>query len=321
MKIKISTSGGGKPFMRQLPSLKPTWKDCEFFINEDIKECDYWFVYGGISKEEKAICPKDSVVFITNEPSSVKKYSRNFTNQFGAIITCQDNIRHKNKILSQQALPWWVGHKLYKDGRDNYTYEKTYDELKSISTLNKDKLISIIVSDKSFTKGHRSRVKFVKKLTRELGEDMDRFGKGYNEIVDKWDAIAPYKYTIVIENSSYNNYWTEKLADAFLGQSYPVYYGCKNIYDYFPEDSLSLIDIRKSDKAIKKIREIIDNNLYEKSLDNIKKSKDLILDKYQLFPMIYKYTQKYKNKGGKILITLYPEKEPAFRILKKFLKL
>jgi predicted PilT family ATPase len=178
--------------------------------------------------------------------------------------------------------------------RDNYTYEKTYDELKSISTLNKDKLISIIVSDKSFTKGHRSRVKFVKKLKKELGEDIDIFGKGYNEIVDKWEAIAPYKYTIVIENSSYNNYWTEKLADAFLGQSYPVYYGCKNIYDYFPEDSLSLIDIRKSDKAIKKIREIIDNNLYEKSLDNIKKSKDLILDKYQLFPMIYKYTQKYK---------------------------
>jgi hypothetical protein len=176
MKIKISTSGGGRPFMRQLPNLKPIWKDCEFFINEDIEKCDYWFVYGGISKKESVNCPKDSVVFITNEPASIKKYSKKFTDQFGAIITCQGNIKHKNKILSQQALPWWVGHKLSND-RDRVTiYDKTYDELKNINLVKKERLVSIIVSDKSFTKGHKERMKFLKKLKSEFGEQIDIYG-------------------------------------------------------------------------------------------------------------------------------------------------
>lgn len=318
LKIKISTASTGKPFMRQLPSIMPIWDNCEFFINEDIPECDFWVVYGGLEKEESVLVPKENTIFITNEPPSVKKYHKNFINQFESIITCHE-IKHKNVIHTQQSLPWWIGHKI---GTSTETYSKTYDELKSIKKTYKTKTISLIASNKTFTKGHKKRYKFLKILEKTLGKEIDIYGIGFNPINDKWDAIAPYKYHIVIENSSYNDYFTEKLSDSFLGLSYPIYYGCPNIYDYFSKDSLSLININKPDEAVKIIRQIIENNQYEKSLKDLEISKDLILDKYQLFPALCNYVNKNIKNEEKISITLKPEKKDSFKkIIKKIIKI
>ena len=53
------------------------------------------------------------------------------------------------------------------------------------------------------------------------------------------EAIADY---IALENSSHAHYWSEKLADTYLGWSFPFYWGCPNTSDYFPEQSLCQID-------------------------------------------------------------------------------
>lgn len=319
LKIKISTAGGGKPFLKQLKSFNTVWGNCEFFINEEIDECDLWVVYGGLEKEEKVLCSNNGTLFITTEPPSVKKYSKKFTDQFDVIMTCEGSIKHPNIIYSQQALPWWVGHKM--DTGDG-TLHKTYDELKSIDTPRKEKLASIIVSNKTFTKGHKERYAFLNKLKQELGNDIDIFGVGHQQINDKWDAIAPYKYHIVIENSSYNDYWTEKLSDAFLGQSYPIYYGCHNIYKYFDKSSLSLIDINTASDATEKIKNVIHSNIYEESITAIAQAKDLILDKYQLFSMLSEYANKNISNEPKIATVLKPESKENFlkKIKNKILK-
>lgn len=318
--IKISTPIGGKPFIKQLPSLNPIWGNCKFFINEKIPECDLWVVHDGIMEKESVLCPKNGTLFISAEPPSVKKYQTKFLKQFAAVLTCQKNVDHPNLILRQQALPWLVGHKFNKK-TDDGKYSKTYDELKEINYLKKDKLISIIVSNKNFTKGHRERLTFLKNLKEGLGDKIDVFGIGFNEINDKWDAIAPYKYHICIENSSLENYWTEKLSDAFLGLSYPIYYGCKNIYDYFPDNSLTTIDIKKPKEAINKIKRIIDSSKYEIAQDAILKSKELILDKYQLFPMLSEYANKQKKDIIKESLTIYPETENfAISFIRKIVK-
>ncbi len=304
IKIKISTAGGGKPFMRQLPSGIPEWGNCHFSINEDVAECDLWVVYGGLGKEERTFCPADATLFITNEPPSVKKYQKRFLNQFAAVIGCDRTIKHPNIIFKQQALPWWVGHKVGGEGAS-----KTYDELKSIHSIPKLKLLSVIASNKTFTKGHKKRYHFVKKLKEELGDNIDVFGTGFNQIEDKWDAIAPYKYHITLENSTYPDYWTEKLADAFLGRSYPIYYGCPNIYDYFPKNALTAIDIDQPEEAIGTIRKIIKSEQYERSVEDIEKAKNLILDTYQLFPMLATYATTHQSTKEKVVTTLIPEKQ------------
>lgn len=312
--IKISTPTGGKPFIRQLPSLNQVWDSCQFFINENIPECDLWVVYGGIKEKESTMCTPDGTLFITAEPPSVKKYNNKFLKQFSAILTCQKNLHHPNLILKQQALPWWVGHKFNKN-LENGEYSKTYDELKKINSVEKNKTLSIIVSNKNFTKGHRKRLDFLKKLKESFGNNIDIFGIGFNEINDKWDAIAPYKYHICIENSSLENYWTEKLSDAFLGMSYPIYYGCTNIHDYFPNNSLSTIDISNPEEAIEKIKSIIEIEVYEKSKFSIQKARNLILEEYQLFPMLTKYANEQIEPKTKKLVTINPEVENKFVII------
>jgi hypothetical protein len=131
-----------------------------------------------------------------------------------------------------------------------------------------------------------------------------------NQIPDKWDAIAPYKYHIVIENSAEENYWTEKLADAYLAESYPIYYGDPHINDYFKNDALSKIDIKNPSIAISVIEKVINNNYYEKFKDEIIKSKDRILNQYQIFPElceIINRLEEERSNDQKIFLNIKPE--------------
>jgi len=306
IKIKLSTEFPEWPIERQTPESSGIWKDCEFIINKSAEECDAWVVYDGILQEESVICSKENLIFITAEPETVRNYHHEFLNQFNTIITSNRQIKHKNIVYTQQALPWMVGRRVKNEV--NISFSKDYDELKSINFYNKTKLISVISSNKVFTEGHRRRLDFVKALKEHFGDKIDVFGRGICDIEDKWDAIAPYKYHIALENSSIDDYWTEKLADCYLGGAYPFYYGCPNLSKYFSEESFASIDVNDSESSIKIIEAAIANNLYEKSIDKILESKNLILDKYNLFPMLSEFVQKnYKENNKKELITLKPE--------------
>ena len=313
--IKISTPNGGKPFIKQLPGLTERWGDYVFAINEDIPECDFWFVYGNLEKEEHVRCRKGGKVLITTEPPSVKSYSKRFTDQFDAVVTCQ-NINSKKTIRRQQSLPWWVGYHTSNEA----LVDKTYDQLKEIDvSKKKTKELSIIVSNKIFTKGHRERYHFAKKLQEHFGDSIDVFGIGFEQIDDKWYAIAPYKYHIVIENSQCPDYWTEKLSDAFLGQSYPIYCGCSNINDYFSRESMTRFSIDTPDKAIEEIRNILLKNPYDGAIDSIAESKNLILEKYQIFPALCSYAETLSVTEVKDTAFLSPEE--TFPIVDFFYKI
>ncbi len=316
--VKISTAGGGTPFMRQAPSGVAVWDKCEFLINKDTDECDLWVVYGGLGKDETVRARH--TLFVSNEPPTVKRYSAKFLQQFDTVMTCKQSIKHPHVIYNQQALPWLVGHNF----RDDAHNSKTYDELTSIKEISKTKRISVITSNKTFTKGHRARVSFVQKLQQEFGDMIDVFGID-KQVDDKWDAIAPYKYHIVIENASLDDYWTEKLADAFLGLSFPIYYGAPNITTYFASDSLVSIDITKPDQALRTIRELVASDRYEHSIPALQIAKTQILDTYQLFPMLARYAQSLDQKAHRT-ITLAPERESGivryvkrlYRYVKRF---
>jgi len=311
--------------IRQTPNSIGTWDNCIFYLNQDVKECDYWVVYDNLIKIEKTKCPKRNVILITGEPPTIKKYSQTFVKQFYNVITCNRNIIHANVTYIQQGLPWMVGAKFLRNEKkwDNINF-KSYDDFINNDYSKKTKEISIVVSNKTFTKGHEQRVKFVNKLKEIFGDRIDIFGRGFNEIEDKFEAISLYKYTIVIENSSYCDYWTEKIADAFLCGTYPIYYGCTNIYEYFPKGSLALIDINNIEESVNIINSILNSNEFENSLNLIQESKNLILNRYNLFPLIVNTIKKMENiHSESVKVTLYPEKRFQKKIkfiIKKVLK-
>ena len=130
-------------------------------------------------------------------------------------------------------------------------------------------------------------VKFVNKIiSLPISEYIDVYGHGFKPIPDKWDVIAPYKYHLVLENSVIKDYWSEKLADSFLGFSFPIYHGCPNIYDYFSKDSLSVIDINNIDQAVKILQNIIEGNIYDNSMQAIDISRNQVLNQYNIFNLM-----------------------------------
>lgn len=308
IKVKLSTTTPKWPLLRQTPNSKGIWNGCQFYVDQDIEDCDYLVVYEGVLETEKALCAPENTILITAEPFS-EHYPSKFLAQFKTIVTFHRNIKHPNVIFSQPGLPWHVGRRVI-NGK-NVGFSKGYNELKAIKHFKKDKLIAVISSDKAFYPGHVKRLKFVRKLAKQERFDIDIFGRGINDIEDKWDAIARYKYHVAIENSTYPDYFTEKLTDAFLGGSYPFYYGCTNIFDYFQKGSLAVIDIINFERAIEIIDNAMRNEFYEKSIEKIQAARDLVLDKYNIFSLITNLINSAQSKENKDreLVTIEPARK------------
>ncbi len=305
IKIKLSTPSPELSVLRQTPSSKGVWGNCQFFLNTNIKECDFWVIYEGLSKMESVRCPQRNTVFITAEPPSIKEYEQEFLEQFTTVITSHRKIRHRNIVYTQQGYPWHIGRRVSND--DGMQITKDYDKLKAIKRFKKNRTLSVISSNKDFTEGHKKRLEFVMRLKEHFGSHIDVFGRGIREIGDKWGAIADYKYHVVLENSSYMDYWTEKLADAFLGGAYPFYFGCPNLADYFPRGSYTAINIDNFNDCSTTIENTIKNKQYERSIKERCEARKLILEKYNLFPMIAEFCNKSRLVNNKAKVTIKPE--------------
>lgn len=286
IKIKLSINSPKEGLLRQTPNNDGVWGGYKFYINEAIEECDYWVIYSkGEKHNNQTKVSKENLILITGEPEPIYHYARGFIKKFGRVLTSRRDIKHSNVTHIQPAQPWWVGRRM----RQNKSIEfvSNYDEL-SKPVKNKKKIISVITSYKAFTQGHKDRINFVKKLKKHFGDQLDVFGKGINDFEDKWDTLRDYKYHIVIENSSFDDYWTEKLADNYLAECYPFYYGCKNLDKYFDKRSFKFIDINNFKASVKIIEDGIANNLHKKRYDAIKEAKRQVMEEHNIFPMIIK---------------------------------
>lgn len=98
--------------------------------------------------------------------------------------------------------------------------------------LTKHAMCSLIASGKTKQLGHKLRHEVVGWI-RETGQDIDVMGRGYKPFEEKSDGLAPYRYSIVIENAREDGYFSEKLIDAVLCNTVPIYWGCPNIAEFF----------------------------------------------------------------------------------------
>lgn len=277
---KLPDGNVGADYLRRFPSREPVWGGCRFIFDRDCRDYDWLLVYHDLPRDspvEHLACPPQNTMLITGEPSSITHYGKRFLAQFGHVLTGQEPwaIQHPGVIRRQPGLLWFYG------GSDE---RGTYDHLINSPPPEKTKTISTVCSTKAMRHTmHARRLAFTKRLMADLPK-LDVFGYGMGHLDNKADAIDPYKYHLVIENHSCAHHWTEKLADAYLGYSLPIYFGCTNLGDYFPEESFVWIDIRNYDTALAKIRSLIAGGEYEKRLPSIIESRRKILEEYATFP-------------------------------------
>ena len=116
------------------------------------------------------------------------------------------------------------------------------------SVASKTRNVSLIASEKRSLSGHKLRHRCVNWIRSE-GLAVDIMGRGYDAFAQKSDGLAPYRFSVVIENSRERNYFTEKLLDAVLCQTVPIYWGCPNIGDFMDTRGMILCESEEDIKA------------------------------------------------------------------------
>lgn len=277
------------PLWRQFPIPKCTeWKDY-IFTFRDCDDYDYLVVIDNLHYPFRTHCPRENRFVFLGEPPSIKKYSKAFIRQFGHIHTCIRNRYHNADVrYSFPALPWMVG--FYEKEGNNISGLQgrylTYNDFLNLpeNPQRKDR-VCIITSNKIMTEGHRRRVEFVTRVLADKIPYIDVYGNGYNHIDDKFEVLYNYKYTLVIENCSYPDYWTEKLADCILAGCYPIYCGAPNVGDYFSEGIITA-DISNYESTLKLLRETINNMTFERSGEAMFRNRLKVLNEYNCFNII-----------------------------------
>ena len=62
---------------------------------------------------------------------------------------------------------------------------------------------------------------------------MDVFGRGYNPVDNKIIGLKDYMFSLAIENTEADHYFSEKILDCFLTGTIPIYRGCRKLNNYF----------------------------------------------------------------------------------------
>jgi Glycosyltransferase family 10 (fucosyltransferase). len=289
--IKVSSGDPkfSKLFLRQSPGGKGIWRNCHFIVNEEVEQCDWWVVchFSGLRKIEETLCSPDHLIYISMEP---KEYftTEKFLNQFSKLVLCDREIKHPN-IIYRNGLTWWAGLTVHHECGHHFTTDGmlTFEKLISMPFPNKTKMMSIICSGNRGLSGHMKRLDFLERLDKHpIGASIDFYGGGLNPVDDKMDAILPYRYTIALENCSVLNYWSEKLADAYLGFALPIYYGCPNIHEYFAAQALNIIDIDDFDKSMAMIEDTLEKDPYEAHFEAIVQARKQVLNEYNIFQLM-----------------------------------
>lgn len=273
----------GENLLRRFKNADPVISKCRFIFDRDCKNYDWLVVYDDLPRAnpvETLHCARENTLLLTGEPSSITRYGRRYLAQFGNILTSQEpgKIHHSKLIRRQPGMFWYYG------GSD---HRGTYDSLAAASPQAKTRSISAVCSTKAMRHTmHSRRLSFVRRLMEHDLPEIEVWGYGIRDLNNKADAIDPYKYHLAIENHSCPHHWTEKLADAFLGFSLPIYFGCTNLADYFPEESYIQIDIRRPDEAIGIIRKTLADDPYEARLPAILEARRRVMEEYATFPQL-----------------------------------
>ncbi|MFD2161019.1 glycosyltransferase family 10 domain-containing protein [Paradesertivirga mongoliensis] len=283
-KFLYNTIDNPNLYLSQTPGGNGIYGDYKFEVNNDISECDYWFIYGGLTLGElkqKVKCPIENIFYITDEVHCNRFYVKKFLDQFPNVVTCRTDIHHRNVINYHELLIWYL--------------HKSYDEIANTTTIEKTKKLCIINSNLVETPLQRTRYELTHKLIGHFKDKIDVFGRGHQTFTDKWDILKNYKYSVAIENTVQYGYFTEKIAECFLTHTYPLYYGCPNIADYFDTRAFTTIDVNDYKTCIRQIEEVIEEDLYEEKAATIQEQKYKYLNQYHLFPGIINLIQLHGN--------------------------
>jgi hypothetical protein len=279
--VRIAADWDNSGLLAKSPGGSGLWDGIRFTV-DPVEQCDFLVMLNNRKFSSVSVrCAPGNVWAIMQEPyvpwiydwmvDNLQPYARVFTHYLPSA--------DPKFVASQPAMPWSPG--------------LTYDQAVSAPVPEKTRDVSWIASNLSFTPVHKLRTALRLHLQQHAPQLVDLFGRGIRPIPSKWDALTPYRYSLAIENSKGPNLWTEKVADCFLSWTVPLYFGCTNLEDYFPEDSFIRVDADNPAATLEKIRRVLANDEWERRLPALEIARRRVLDEYQIFPFLARAIRTY----------------------------
>jgi len=275
-----------KNIIKMTPQKSGKWKDMVAVTNPD--EADFCAVFDGTNIK----VPFDRTLFFGEHPDCLQSYRE------------WEDIECLGKFPLKQYLnpgEWWL--------------EYDYDYLMNLKPPQKHKNLLCVFTAHTHTAMYVKRKNFVANFCEQYS-DIDLFGrpsanftndvvlkKYYKGVLGKTnpenvtgdhqlgkEILVDYKYSLEFDVGPTQNYISERFYDAMLLWCMPFYFGSNNVDKYLPKKSFRYIDMEKGADQITKA---IKNNYYEQNIDEIAKARDLLLNKYQIWPYVHDVIGRY----------------------------
>ena len=145
---------------------------------------------------------------ITNPRKSVFLFQRFNVKAQISVVICEPDIIHQKYINWSRFLHWRFykiltkSETLLKNIKNGIFFLSASTFIKDVNSIDivKTDLISLIASKKNNLEGHKLRHEIVD-YVRSIDLKTDVMGRGYKSFENKEDGLAPYCYSIVIENN------------------------------------------------------------------------------------------------------------------------
>lgn len=216
--------------------------------------------------------PKENVIGLAHEPP-----------EFLLLDKCENRDENFIKYVSENVGKYYIGEKY--DLPDEFIEGNGYIGHTTIprTIINKDKIMSLMISEKLFAPGHTYRHQLANIILQNR-LPIDIYGRGCkiyenNNLLkgefSENEHIKNYLFHISIENTQHPHYFTEKIVNPLLYGTNVVYFGCNNIHNYFSENGIYLLD-GNIEHDMNLIVDILNNlQKYYKMID-IKKVQEII---------------------------------------------
>jgi glycosyltransferase involved in cell wall biosynthesis len=244
---------------------------------------DWVGIFTDFEHEIRLTMPPDRVFFAIGEPPTKIHQPLHVGQGSGTIVfTCDESLARdqpngRRYILSPCMTRTW-------------SVKRRLDDLRTSRVEGKPGRLSWITSDITLMDGHRDRMAFLARLRGKL--EFDLYGRGFSPIDDKWNALAPYRYSIAFENTRAPYYFTEKLMDCFVAETMPIYVGSPAIGDFFPAESMITIEPNDPD-VIAKIDDAVRSDLWRRNRDAVQEAKRRVLDDYNIFSRLARFVAEH----------------------------
>jgi hypothetical protein len=207
----------------------------------------------------KLTIPKENVVGIAQEPPEFLNLSLWQPNQNEEQEQEQEQEQNQEQefidYVSKYVSKYYIGEKYnlpeeFVEG-DGYVPHCSLPR----HIIDKNKIMSIMISQKMFTEEHVYRHKLAR-IIIDNNLPIDIYGRGCklydsNDNNDNNDLlkgefndnehIENYLFHIAIENTQHPHYYTEKIKNPLLYGTNVIYLGCTNIFNYLPDNGIYLL--------------------------------------------------------------------------------